>query len=92
MARSLITLAGCLVLVSAAGCRPPAATPSPDTAGAIDPTTFAGQTAFDEVRRFLDVGPRPSGSEGARRAAEYLQGRLTDMSVVAWIDAFTNST
>lgn len=58
----------------------------------IDPAGFDGARAFDEVRRFVALGPRDSGSEGARHAAHYLAERLQSFGLEASIDVFSDAT
>ena len=37
---------------------------------------FDGERAFSDLRALVALGPRPAGSEGARRARELIEGRL----------------
>lgn len=47
---------------------------------------------MQETSDFVAVGPRPSGSEGARRAALYLQRRLSALGYAPIVDEFTDET
>ncbi len=74
-----------------AGCAPapesPAAAGTP--AGAAQaPVEVSGERALEEVRAFLEVGPRDAGTPGAERAATYLRDRLRALGVEAEIQEF----
>ncbi len=74
-----------------AGCAPapenPAAAATP--AGAAQaPVEVSGERALEEVRAFLEVGPRDAGTPGAERAATYLVERLRALGVAAEIQEF----
>ncbi|MGD9611852.1 MAG: M28 family metallopeptidase [Kiritimatiellia bacterium] len=74
-------------LLGAAGCgrpAPPAAPPAAPTA----PPAISGAAALEEVRAFLEVGPRDAGTPGAERAATYLRDRLRARGVEAEIQEF----
>ena len=43
---------------------------------------------MEEVRAFVDLGPRIANTEGGERAAAYLLQRFTELGVTARIDAF----
>jgi len=49
---------------------PPAAFPPPATGG------FDGAQAYEHVRQLVEIGPRPPGSDGIRRAQTYIIGEL----------------
>jgi glutaminyl-peptide cyclotransferase len=49
---------------------PPAAFPPPNTGG------FDGAQAYEHVRQLVEIGPRPPGSDGIRRAQAYIIGQL----------------
>ena len=51
-----------------------------------------GERAFEEVRRFLAVGPRDAGTPGAEKAAQYLLERLQALGVEAQIESFDDMT
>ena len=63
-----------------------------DVVQPFDPADFNGQRALQEVRDFIAIGPRPSGSQGARNAAQYLEKRLLDLGVETIIDEFNDLT
>lgn len=88
-APAALLLTAALTLALAA-CRP--AAPPPRPAVEADPLTFSGAAAFEEVRRFVAVGPRVSGTPGARKAAETIAGRLNSFGLNARIDTFTDAT
>jgi len=48
----------------------PAAFPPPATGG------FDGAQAYEHVRQLVEIGPRPPGSDGIRRAQAYIIGQL----------------
>jgi glutaminyl-peptide cyclotransferase len=52
------------------------------------PGRGVGGTALEEVRAFLEVGPRDAGTPGAERAATYLVERLRALGVAAEIQEF----
>ena len=82
--------------LGAGGCgeKPAAVEPEPEAAAAEAPARVAvsGAAALEEVRRFLAVGPRDSGTEGAEKAATYLVGRLKEIGVEAEIQEFRESS
>lgn len=57
-----------------------------------DPAAVSGERALAEVKAFVALGPRDAGTDGARRAAEHLRRRLTDLGVKAEIDEFKDET
>lgn len=54
--------------------------PLPAVTGAANATettaTFDGNWAYEHVRRLVEIGPRPSDSDGIRRAQAYIIGQL----------------
>jgi glutaminyl-peptide cyclotransferase len=82
-------LAFALLAALVCGCRPQ--TPA---AAAFPPFTAADSTnAFDQTARFVALGPRPSGTPGGRRAAEYLERALrTAGAATARIASFEDVT
>ena len=78
----------------AAGCGP-----SPEKPAAVAPAVEApaaiavsGERALEEVRKFVELGPRDSGTPGAEQAAVYLRDRLRELGVAAEIQEFTDLT
>lgn len=74
-----------------AGCAP--APENPATAGPPESTApvavaVSGARALEEVRAFLEVGPRDAGTPGAERAANVLADRLRALGVEAEIQEF----
>ncbi|OGV58832.1 MAG: hypothetical protein A2283_00600 [Lentisphaerae bacterium RIFOXYA12_FULL_48_11] len=57
-----------------------------------DPGKLDGLKAFEEMSKFLTVGPRPAGTEGAKSAAKYIAGRLKDFGIEPIIDEFSDQT
>ena len=84
--RTVWMLAG---LALAVGCgRPPPAEETPPPAIPAKPVAISGAAALEEVRAFLEVGPRDAGTPGAERAATYLAERLRALGVAAEIQEF----
>lgn len=79
-------LAGMMIMT---GCgrmeAPEAAAPAAEPAV---PVEVSGERALEEVRNFVQLGPRVSGTEGAERAANYLAERLRALGVEAEIQEF----
>ena len=78
----------------AAGCgpapeKPAAVAPAVEAPAAI---AVSGERALEEVRKFVELGPRDSGTPGAERAATYLRDRLRERGVEAEIQEFTDLT
>ena len=48
--------------------------------------------AFNEVKNFVALGPRDTGTVGAEKAAEYLLLRLKELNISADIDRFITKT
>jgi len=76
-------------LVCGAGCGVPPAPPCPP---AIDPLKLDGARALEAVQDFVAIGPRVSGTEGARVAAEYLARKLREAGIESEIDIFEDET
>lgn len=51
-------------------------------------TTLSGARALEHVRQIVSFGPRPSGSEGLRRAQQYILGRLRALHIQVQEDDF----
>lgn len=58
----------------------------------LDPLRFDGNKALDEASRFIALGPRCSGTDGAERAAGYLARRLKEIGIEPIIDEFKDMT
>ncbi len=52
----------------------------------------SGEAALEEVRQFVELGPKESGMPGAERAATYLAGRLQAVEVEAQIQEFQEAS
>lgn len=59
---------------------------------AVSPSHIDGARALEEVRRFVEIRPRDAGTDGARRAAEYIASALRGRGLVAGIDEFQDRT
>lgn len=59
----------------------------PETTGGFD-----GSKAYEHVARLVAIGPRPSGSEGIRRAQDYIRGQLQSFGCHVEEDNFHAST
>ncbi|MDD5520124.1 MAG: M28 family metallopeptidase [Kiritimatiellae bacterium] len=58
----------------------------------LDPLVLDGKRALEETSKFLAVGPRCSGTDGAERAANYLANRLKEIGIDPIIDEFKDIT
>lgn len=87
-----------LAMVSVAflwGCGKAPETPAPAAEPAVEvpaPVEVSGEAALEEVRRFVELGPRDSGTAGAEKAANYLMGRLRELGVEAEIQEFRDAS
>ncbi len=61
--------------------------PPPETTGGFD-----GARAYAHVARLVDIGPRPPGSDGIRRAQEYIRAQLRGSGCAIEEDDFHAST
>ncbi|MDY0148953.1 MAG: M28 family peptidase [Kiritimatiellia bacterium] len=84
-------LAGVLLLC---GCGRPMATVAPESSRGAElvPVEVSGEQALEEVRRFVALGPRLSGTKGAERAALYLADRLQELGVETEIQEFSDAS
>ena len=78
------------VLLAASCCTPVSPPPQPPSRPRPDPSGFKGSNALHEVTQFVRLGPRDSGTPGARTAAEYLRRQLEQIGLDAAIDEFTD--
>ena len=58
----------------------------------FDPASFDATNAFREVKRFVGLGLKDSGTPGAANAAFYLQSRLRAMGAEVSVDEFVDET
>ena len=81
---------GCGEKPAAVGPEPaaPAAAPAAERA----PAQVSGESALEEVRKFVELGPKEPGTPGAEQAAAYLLARLKELGVEAEIQEFTDAT
>lgn len=70
-------------VLAAAGCTGGQETPMP---------TVDGGKALDYVREFVRIGPRASDTEGARRAARYLQDSARELGWEVFVDTWSEDT
>lgn len=52
---------------------------------------FDGNSAMSECTEFFRLGPKPAGTEQARRAAYHIRDRLVSSGVAASVDEFTDA-
>ena len=79
----------------AAGCGKAPEKPAASVAPAVVAPAAAevsGERALEEVRAFVELGPRDSGTPGAEKAALYLRDRLRELGVEAELQEFTDLT
>ena len=77
-----------LLLAALCACKPQ----SQPTGFQIDPAQFSGQTAYEELGRFINLGARDAGTPGAANAARYLHMRLQAMGLSSKIVEFEEVT
>ena len=80
-----------LAALGMAGCGPAPEKPATARISAAEAQAaveVSGEQALEEVRKFLEVGPRDAGTPGAQRAATYLRDRLRALGVEAEIQEF----
>ena len=82
---AVVMLASTLLVGS--GCREKVVTPAPS----LDVTRFDGARALAEVRDFIAMGPRESGTPAAHHAADYLVNRLHSLGVIAEAQPFQDA-
>lgn len=82
---------------SAAQASPQTAAPAPATPGEAAPPPsatggFDGQKAYEHVARLVAIGPRSPGTEGIRRAQDYIRAQLHSFGCPVDEDDFHAST
>lgn len=70
-----------------ASCSPPVS-PETEPPFTLDESSFDAHQAFAEVDAFVNIGPRVSGTDGAKKAADYLLQRLTAIGIPAELQTF----
>ena len=80
-----------LWVLCVAGCGRPL---PPESAAAEEKAVVrvSGAAALEEVRRFVELGPKEPGTAGGERAAEYLAARLREAGVEAQIQEFQEAS
>jgi hypothetical protein len=53
---------------------------------------FSGERALDEVRQQVEIGPRPSGSEGAEKARQHIESTLRRLGWMVERQTFEDRT
>ncbi|HPC20296.1 MAG: M28 family peptidase [Kiritimatiellae bacterium] len=84
-----------MAALCAGGCgQPPSAAPAdaPPVPAEREKVAVSGPAALEEVRRFVELGPREAGTPGAERAANYLLIRLREIGVEAEIQEFRDAS
>jgi glutaminyl-peptide cyclotransferase len=74
----------CLLLVACASAQTPAAGPAV--------VSFDGNRAFEDLKKIVAIGPRPAGSEGARKTRDYIRQQLAAIGLTAVEQAFDQHT
>ena len=90
--KSIWTIVAAAALAAGCGQAPekPAAAPVPVATPAVP--AVSGAAAFEEVRKFVELGPKEPGTPGAEQAANYLRDRLQALGVEAEIQEFRDTT
>lgn len=83
-----------LAAVFLAGCKTPVTNQPPPkpTPGAPTATAFDGQRAFENVRKQVDFGPRPAGSDELAKTREWIEGELKSYGLTVTEDQFEPTT
>jgi hypothetical protein len=79
-----------ILVLACSSCSQQTPTPSPSPAPVA--ASFEGQHAYNEVSAFVEIGPRVSGTEGARRAASHIGKRLDTIGITVNIHEFEADT
>ena len=88
-----ILLPSIALLLTLSACSPVREPPrQPPPPPLPDPTTFAGSNALVDVTEFIKLGPRHSGTPGAKTAADYLLRKLEEIGLDAHVDEFTDKS
>ena len=91
------------LLLAASSCNPAKDTPPPSPAPAVEqpepepltwltPEAFDQGQAFSEVSDFVALGPRVSGTEASKTAANYLVEKLKGLGIKVELDKFVHTT
>lgn len=87
LATFLAVAAGLLAVAGCGPARPAASAPPPQAAPQVDATR-----ALAFTREFVALGPRPAGSEGARRAADWLAAQCRALGYAPQVDEWNEDT
>ncbi len=91
LARYIYCVGSFLLLVLAPACSRNGC-PSAYSPPAIEPAIVIASNAMQEVSAFVAIGPRYSGSAGARKSAEHILQRMKSFNIPAVIDEFEDGT
>jgi len=80
-----------MIAMAVAACSTRSST-TPGSQATLAPTAFSGERAFEHVRRLVELGPRPVGSEAHARMREYLRAELKAYGLTVWTDEFRART
>jgi glutaminyl-peptide cyclotransferase len=97
---SMHTLTMALLLVFVSGCQEQSAsvanhnsaTPGSPTTAAEKSEGIDANRAFAHVKRLVEFGPRPSGSEAIRKTQEYIKSELSSYGLKVSEDKFDGAT
>ena len=83
--RGLVLLAALLFIGCVSAQQPPAPTSGPAAA-------FDGARAFEHLKQVVAIGPRPAGSEGARKTRDYIKQQMSALGLTTTEQAFDAAT
>jgi hypothetical protein len=86
--RELVLIVG----LALAACSTRSSSPAAGGGPALAPTEFSGERAFEHVRRLVELGPRPVGSDAHARMRAYLLAELKKYGLTVWTDEFRAQT
>ena len=64
----------------------------PPAPGAAAAATFDGARAFEHLKQIVAIGPRPAGSEGARKTRDYIKQQMSALGLTTTEQAFDAAT
>ena len=88
----MIWLAALVLAGGVCGCGREAGLSSEEAPAAFVAPALSGAAALEEVRQFVELGPKEPGTPGAERAAQYLAERLERLGVAAEIQEFRDAS
>src|SRR5687767_2486213 len=71
---------------------PPAAAPAPTAETQPKTTSFDAARAMEHVKKQVEFGPRPAGSEAIEKTRSYLRQQLESYGLKVTPDEFTTQT